>query len=117
MGGCAERVSDNMNDDQSKRIRELEAIIAEFTRRVMGQCEETKDVANGKYGTSPQGRGMEYWLGRRDVVFELAAFMHDSSYSLGKGYVHVSDLCGICKMNVEQLNARWPEIINDLPGG
>lgn len=35
-----------------------------------------KPWQKGVYGKRPQGESMDYWRGRRDLAYELAAFMH-----------------------------------------
>lgn len=39
---------------------------------------EAQEATDGKYGPNPKGETIDYWRGRRNVLFELAAFLGQS---------------------------------------
>jgi len=39
---------------------------------------EARDAADGKYGPNPKDESIDYWRGRRNVLYELAAFLGQS---------------------------------------
>jgi len=63
----------------SGAVEQLEAIVGDVLGGVPEKIEhwkhEADDACDGKYGTTPKGEPIDYWRGRRNVLYELAAFL------------------------------------------
>jgi hypothetical protein len=59
---------------------QLEAMVNEAMHGVPEKIEHWKgdadDACNGKYGPSPKDEPIDFWRGRREVLYELSAFLN-----------------------------------------
>lgn len=76
-----ERVGENHIIVWSSGAEEqLEAMVNEVLNGVPEKIEhwknEAHDACEGKYGPSPKGEPIDFWRGRREVLYELSAFLN-----------------------------------------